>query len=73
GMARILQGGHFPSDILWAGGLLYLIGGTLALLMRIDRSKHIFEKTDEVAVSTAYNPIAGCCHQPLSSAEEMRT
>jgi lipid A 4'-phosphatase len=38
GVARILQGGHFPSDILWAGGLLYLIGGMLALLMGIDRN-----------------------------------
>jgi membrane-associated PAP2 superfamily phosphatase len=36
GIARILQGGHFVSDILWAGGLIYLIGGTLALLMRIN-------------------------------------
>jgi membrane-associated PAP2 superfamily phosphatase len=36
GVARILQGGHFPSDILWAGGLLYLLGGILALLMGID-------------------------------------
>ncbi|WP_417915402.1 phosphatase PAP2 family protein [Candidatus Electronema sp. JM] len=36
GIARILQGGHFPSDILWAGGLIYLIGGLLALLMKMD-------------------------------------
>lgn len=37
GIARILQGGHFASDILWAGGLLYLIGGLLAVLMRLNR------------------------------------
>ncbi|MGR0482397.1 MAG: phosphatase PAP2 family protein [Candidatus Electronema sp. V4] len=36
GIARILQGGHFASDILWAGGLLYLIGGGLALVMGLE-------------------------------------
>jgi len=39
GIARILQGGHFASDILWAGGLLYLIGGGLALLMRLEAAQ----------------------------------
>jgi membrane-associated PAP2 superfamily phosphatase len=33
GVARILQGGHFVSDVVWAGGLIYLIGGGLALVM----------------------------------------
>lgn len=33
GIARILQGGHFVSDVLWSGGLLYLIGGSLAIVM----------------------------------------
>ncbi|HEB49675.1 MAG TPA: phosphatase PAP2 family protein [Desulfobulbus sp.] len=36
GWARILQGGHFLSDVLWAGGLVYLTGAVLALLMRLD-------------------------------------
>lgn len=36
GWARILQGGHFLSDVLWAGGLVYLTGALLALLMRLD-------------------------------------
>lgn len=31
GLVRVAQGGHFLSDVLWAGGLVYLIGGTLAL------------------------------------------
>ena len=30
-IARILQGGHFVSDVLWAGGFMYLVGGILAL------------------------------------------
>ena len=37
GVARILQGGHFVSDVVWAGGLIYLIGGGLALIMGFGR------------------------------------
>ncbi len=36
GWARILQGGHFLSDVVWAGGLVYLTGAVLALVMRLD-------------------------------------
>jgi lipid A 4'-phosphatase len=38
GAARILQGGHFFSDVVWAGGLVYLVGGLLALCCSLDRS-----------------------------------
>lgn len=37
GAARIMQGGHFLSDVLWAGGLVYLSGEVLAQLMGLDR------------------------------------
>jgi membrane-associated PAP2 superfamily phosphatase len=30
GFARIMQGGHFLSDVLWAGGLVYITGEILA-------------------------------------------
>ena len=33
GAARILQGGHFLSDVLWAGGLVYITGEVLFLIM----------------------------------------
>jgi membrane-associated PAP2 superfamily phosphatase len=39
GIARILQGGHFASDVLWAGGLLYLLGGLLAMLMSLSKER----------------------------------
>lgn len=39
GVARILQGGHFVSDVVWAGGLIYLIGGGLALIMGFGRDE----------------------------------
>jgi lipid A 4'-phosphatase len=38
GAARILQGGHFFSDVVWAGGLVYLVGGLLAICCSLDRS-----------------------------------
>ncbi len=37
GAARIVQGGHFLSDILWAGALIYLIGWLLARWFAFDR------------------------------------
>jgi membrane-associated PAP2 superfamily phosphatase len=36
GAARMIQGGHFPSDVLWAGGIVYLVGLALYYLLRLD-------------------------------------
>ena len=36
GVARMAQGGHFPSDVLWAGGMVYLVGMALSHLLRLD-------------------------------------
>jgi lipid A 4'-phosphatase len=36
GIARMAQGGHFPSDVLWAGGMVYLVGLSLYYLLRLD-------------------------------------
>ena len=37
GVARMAQGGHFPSDVLWAWGMVYLVGVALYYLLRMDR------------------------------------
>jgi lipid A 4'-phosphatase len=37
GVARMVQGGHFPSDVLWAGGVVYLVGLALYYLLGLDR------------------------------------
>jgi lipid A 4'-phosphatase len=37
GAGRIVQGGHFLSDVVWSGLLTYLTGFTLACLFRFDR------------------------------------
>lgn len=43
GIERIAQGGHFVSDVLWSGGIVYLTGLVLAAVMRPDdgqRTQH---------------------------------
>lgn len=37
GLARIVQGGHFASDVLWAGGFVYLCNVLLYSALRLDR------------------------------------
>ncbi|PIE56987.1 MAG: hypothetical protein CSA34_01415 [Desulfobulbus propionicus] len=49
GTARILQGGHFVSDVLWAGGLVYLSGALLAMLFHFDDPADIVRSADTVA------------------------
>ncbi|MBD3307783.1 phosphatase PAP2 family protein [candidate division KSB3 bacterium] len=36
GVTRMVQGGHFASDVIWAGGFVYLVGAGLASLLRLD-------------------------------------
>jgi lipid A 4'-phosphatase len=35
GMARIVQGGHFASDVIWSGGLVYLTGAFIFYIMNL--------------------------------------
>lgn len=37
GMARIAQGGHFASDVIWSAGFIYLTGVVLYCVFRFDR------------------------------------
>lgn len=37
GVGRMAQGGHFASDVLWSGGIIYLLGLALHYLLRLDR------------------------------------
>ncbi|MHB8808847.1 MAG: phosphatase PAP2 family protein [Desulfobulbaceae bacterium] len=38
GTARIMQGGHFLLDVLWAGGLVYFCGEIIAQALSLDHS-----------------------------------
>ena len=44
GMARIVQGGHFASDVIWAGGIVYLVAVSAYYLLKMDKT--IFLKSD---------------------------
>lgn len=37
GIGRMAQGGHFASDVVWAGGIVYLCGLSLCHLLGLDR------------------------------------
>jgi lipid A 4'-phosphatase len=37
GIGRMVQGGHFASDVVWAGGITYLTGLLLFYIFRFDR------------------------------------
>ncbi|KQC07750.1 MAG: hypothetical protein APR54_05625 [Candidatus Cloacimonas sp. SDB] len=37
GLARIIQGGHFASDVIWTGGLLYLTSALVYYFMKLDK------------------------------------
>ena len=37
GLARVVAGGHFPSDVLWAGGLVYFVALALAQPFKFSR------------------------------------
>jgi len=50
GFGRNVQGGHFPSDILWAAGFVYLTALTFYYLMSMDKSIW-YEKNGKTAVS----------------------
>ncbi len=38
GLARMIQGAHFLSDVIWSGGFVYLCGLAFYYLLRLDRS-----------------------------------
>jgi len=46
GLARMIQGGHFASDVMWSGGFIYLIGMTLYHLLLTEKND---EKQTEMA------------------------
>ena len=37
GLARMIQGGHFASDVIWAGGFVYLCGIGLYYVFRLNQ------------------------------------
>jgi len=44
GSARIVQGGHFASDVIWVAGLIYLVSASLFYLMGLNRKTQFQDK-----------------------------
>lgn len=44
GFARMIQGRHFPSDVVWAGGFVYLCGVGLYYLLGLHRDLYADEE-----------------------------
>ncbi len=40
GLARIAQGAHFPSDVLWSFGIVFYTSLAMACVFRLDRGDH---------------------------------
>ncbi len=38
GLGRMIQGGHFASDVMWSGGFVYFCGLGLAYALRLPGS-----------------------------------
>lgn len=50
GIARILQGAHFLSDIVWSAGVVYVTALVLCRVLRLD---HVPEPAPEIDISEA--------------------
>jgi membrane-associated PAP2 superfamily phosphatase len=49
GVARVAQGGHFPSDVLWSAGMTYLSALALCYLFNLGKSGVSRARTDQPA------------------------
>ena len=41
GVARVIQGGHFVTDVIWSAGFVYLTAMLLASLLRLDAAPRV--------------------------------
>lgn len=41
GMARVIQGGHFVTDVIWSAGFVYLTAMVLASLLKLDAEQPV--------------------------------
>jgi membrane-associated PAP2 superfamily phosphatase len=48
GLTRVLQGGHFVSDVLWAGAMVYLTGVALAWLLLHNEPERVMASATSV-------------------------
>jgi len=49
GLARVVQGGHFPSDVVWSGGMVYLSGLALIYAFNLGRRGYRVAEPDKAS------------------------
>lgn len=55
GYARVAQGAHFPSDVVWAGGIVYITAVALFYLLRLHARGRVVENADTAVSRAAQN------------------
>lgn len=66
GMARVIQGKHFPSDVLWSAAIVYLTAVPLYSWLRIGQLSSLsLVRAKPTKGSTATNHSPDVCPQPL--------
>lgn len=73
GLVRMTQGGHFFSDVLWAGGIVWFSCALLYYLLKIDRLVFLkplappeenIEKQKDSAQQIGFGPVSGHVRRP---------
>jgi membrane-associated PAP2 superfamily phosphatase len=49
GLARVVQGAHFPSDVVWSAGMVYLSGLVLVYVFDLRRPSYRVAEPDETS------------------------
>ncbi len=63
GLARVVAGSHFPSDVLWSGGIIYFTALLLAAPFRFgrERAPQAAEKRVSIRIPVPSDPRPGSC------------
>jgi len=66
GLTRVVQGGHFASDVLWSAGCVYLTGLLLYVLLRLHEDR-------PPATTPADGPLVTYLIEPVPTPEPLRS
>lgn len=69
GLMRIAQGGHFGSDVLWSGGLIYLVCAAMYYSMRLDHKPGAWLSANLHSLSKATCNVAGGCRSSATQVQ----
>jgi membrane-associated PAP2 superfamily phosphatase len=59
GIARVVQGGHFASDVLWSGGMIYISSYTINAIMKLENNIY-YETKKKAKTNKSLGIIIAC-------------